>query len=193
MTDCPNGLMRDLLPEYALGVLAEEDAARVAAHVAECDACRAELALLARARASFALAAPRVDVAAIVSALPSPSPSRARGATAPSWVRRHAWQYAMAAGLLLAVGGGIVWRGAPHATRAPLADTTLARGATAPESTAPAAAAVDDGITFGGGLSDLSLDDLQKLMGQMDSVRTLPSRDPESVTIVIANEGGRTL
>jgi anti-sigma factor RsiW len=183
--------MRDLLPEYALGVLGEEDAARVAAHVAACDACRAELALLARARTGFALAAPRVDVAAIVSALPS-APRSGR-AVAPSWMRRHAWQYATAAGLLLAVGGGIVWRSAPQAARAPQADTTLARGVAVPESTAQAVPASDDGITFGGGLSDLSLDDLQKLMGQLDSVRTLPSKDPESVTIVIANEGGKTL
>jgi anti-sigma factor RsiW len=191
MTDCPNGLMRDLLPQYALGVLGEEDAARVAAHVAECDACRAELVLLARARTSFALAAPRMDVAAIVSALPSAP--RAGRVAAPAWMRRHVWQYATAAGLLLAVGGGIVWQTAPETTPAPLADTTLARGIAAPESTALAAPDSDEGITFGGGLSDLSLDDLQKLMGQMDSVRTLPSKDPESVTIVIANEGGRTL
>ena len=192
MTDCPNGLMRDLLPEYALGVLGEEDAARVAAHVAACDACGAELALLARARTSFALAAPRLDVAAIVSALPSPP--RSDRTVAPSWVRRHVWQYATAAGLLLAVGGGIVWRRAPQATHALQADTTLALlGVAVPESTAQAVPASDDGITFGGGLSDLSLDDLQKLMGQMDSVRTLPSKDPESVTIVIANEGGKTL
>jgi len=190
MTDCPNGLMRDLLPEYALGVLGEADAARAAAHVAECDACRAELALLARARTAFALSAPRVDVAAIVSALPAPS--RARGASAPSWVRRHAWQYATAAGLLLAVGGGIVWHRTSQATRAPVADSTVARGVVVPESASQTATATDDGITFGG-LSDLSLDDLQKLMGQMDSVRTLPSRNPESVTIVIANEGGKTL
>ena len=191
MTDCPNGLMRDLLPEYALGALGAADAARVAAHVAECDACRAELALLARARTAFALAAPRVDVAGIVSALPSAP--RAGRAAAPSWMRRHAWQYATAAGLLLAVGGGIVWHRAPQATRAPLADTTLARGVSVPESTATDASASESGITFGGGLDDLSLDDLQKLMGQMDSVRTLPSKDPESVTIVIANEGGKTL
>ena len=52
----------------------------------------------------------------------------------------------------------------------------------------------DEGISFGGGLSDLSVEDLQTLLGQMSSIKALPSTDPESMTPVIAtNEGGKTL
>jgi hypothetical protein len=50
-----------------------------------------------------------------------------------------------------------------------------------------------DGISFGGGLSDLSVTDLQALLVQMDSVKTLPSRDPASMTPVIdVKEGGKS-
>lgn len=195
MTDCPNGLMRDLLPEYAHGVLGAEDAARVAEHLAGCDACRAELELLARVQGAMALGVPRMDVAAIAAALPTAQPQ------APAAVRvmprrrvsRHVWQYAAAAGLVLVVGGGIVWRRGPAADAVRVADSSHVAAA-GPESTqSPAMARSEDGITFGGGLSDLSMNDLQALLGQMDSVRTLPSTDPESMTPVIMNEGGKTL
>jgi len=192
MTDCANGLMRDLLPEYAHGVLGAADAARVAEHLASCTMCRAELALLGRVQHGLALGVPRVDVAVIVAALPK-TPSAAR--VAPRrWVSRHVWEYAAAAGLVLVVGGGIVWRRAPDADAVRLADSSHVAMVAATESTqSPAPALPEDGITFGGGLSDLSLNDLQSLLGQLDSVRTLPSTDPESMTPVIMNEGGKTL
>ncbi|MBA4070555.1 MAG: hypothetical protein C0497_01775 [Gemmatimonas sp.] len=192
MTDCPNGLMRDLLPEYARGVLGADDAARVAEHLDACAMCRAELALLGRVQDGLALGVPRMNVAAIVGALPKPQPvvrvMPRRG------VSRHVWQYAAAAGLVLAVGGGIVWRRAPETGAVRVADSSHVAAAAGAESTQSTASVQSEhGITFGGGLSDLSLNDLQALLGQMDSVRTLPSTDPESMTPVIMNEGGKTL
>ena len=194
MTDCPDGLMRDLLPEYALGLLETADANRVAQHLAACETCRAELALLGQVRAGVTLGVPRMDVAAIVSALPAPAAqSQPTIRLAPRRTAvRHLWQYAAAAGLVLLVGGGIVWRSGPERELAQVADSTVV--AAVPAESVQVQGTPDDGITFGGGLSDLSLDDLQALLGQMDSVRTLPSSDPESVTPVIAmNEGGKTL
>jgi anti-sigma factor RsiW len=194
MTDCPDGLMRDLLPEYAHGVLKAEAAARVAAHLAVCEACRGEFALLNRARAALSLGMPHMDVAAIVRALPAaPATLQPARRVAPRRrVSQHVWQYAAAAGLVLAVGGGIVWQRTSQAPSARVADS--AHVATVPVESTQAPAPSDDGITFGGGLSDLSLNDLQALLGQMDSIRTLPSTDPESMTPVIAmNEGGKTL
>lgn len=192
MTDCPNGLMRDLLPEYAHGVLEADDAARVTEHLATCAMCRAELALLGRVRDSLALDVPHLNVAAIVAALPKPRP--AVRAMPRRWVSRHAWRYAAAAGLVLVVGGGIVWRRAPDAAAVRVADSSQVAVAVGAESTRSSASRQPEhGITFGGGLSDLSLNDLQALLGQMDSIRTLPSTDPESMTPVIMNEGGKTL
>lgn len=194
MTDCPNDLMRDLLPDYALGALDADASARVRAHLADCAACRGELGVLSQVRAGLAMGTPRVDVAAIVSALPVPP---GRGATvvplAPRLrVSRHVWQYAAAAGLVLVAGGGLFLQRTPAPDRVVVADT--ARVGIPAESAATVTAVATDGISFGGGLSDLSVDDLQALLRQMDSVRTLPSADPESVTPVIAmNEGGKTL
>jgi len=83
------------------------------------------------------------------------------------------------------------YRGATVTTLAQVADSAVVRVA-AETTVSPKAS--DQGVTFGGGLSDLSLNDLQKLMGQMDSLKTLPSTDPESVTPVIAlTEGGKGL
>lgn len=192
MVDCPNGVMRDLLPEYAHGALAGDDSARVAEHLAACAMCRAELALLGRVQDGLALGVPRMDVAAIVAALPKPQP--AVRVMPRRWVSRHVWQYAAAAGLVLVAGGGIVWRRPPDADAVRVADSShVAVVADAESTQSPALARSEDGITFGGGLSDLSLNDLQALLGQMDSVRTLPSMDPESMTPVIMNEGGKTL
>lgn len=192
MTDCPDGLMRDLLPEYAHGVLGSADAARMAEHLAACAMCRAELALLGRVQDGLALGVPRVDVAAIVAALPKAQP--AMPVMPRRWVSRHVWQYAAAAGLVLVVGGGIVWRRSPDADAVRVADSSHVAVVAGAESTqSPASVQSENGITFGGGLSDLSLNDLQSLLGQLDSVRTLPSADPESMTPVIMNEGGKTL
>jgi hypothetical protein len=141
---------------------------------------------------ALALGVPRMDVAAISAALPKAPP--AVRVMPRRWVSRHVWQYAAAAGLVLIVGGGIVWRRAPEADAVRVADSSHVAALAGTESTqSPAAVRSVDGITFGGGLSDLSLNDLQALLGQMDSVRTLPSTDPESMTPVIMNEGGKTL
>ncbi|MBM3906597.1 MAG: zf-HC2 domain-containing protein [Gemmatimonadetes bacterium] len=193
MTDCPDGLMRDLLPEYAVGVTGVDDAARVSAHLATCEACRAELALLKQARAGLSLGVPRMDVAAIVSALPAPATASRPLRAAPRWtIGRHVWQFATAAGLVLLVGGGLIWQRDRAAPTALVADTAAVATATE-EPVAVTPASAESGISFGGGLSDLSLEDLQALLGQMDSLKTLPSTDPESMTPVIAmNEGGTT-
>ncbi|MBI2409357.1 MAG: hypothetical protein HYV19_13765 [Gemmatimonadetes bacterium] len=194
MTDCPNGTVRDLLPEYAHGLLEGNEAALVAEQVAACAMCREELALLGQVNEGLTRGAPRVDVAAIVRALPTAATPRLAQTTSRRWVSRHVWQYATAAGLILVAGSGIVWKYEPDGQVTRVADSSHV--ATTAADVAPSAASMsaDEGITFGGGLSDLSVDDLQLLLGQMDSLRTLPSTDPQSVTPVIAiNDGGKTL
>ena len=191
MTDCPDGVIRDLLPEYALGLLAMPEARLVEAHVASCAACAEELALLQSARAGLALGVSRVDIAAIAAALPLAPGARTARPMLRRAITRRTWEYAAAAGLVLAVGSGLVWQRATGGPSARVADSSHVRS---PSPAALESAGTQDGITFGGGLSDLSVDDLQLLLGQMDSVKTLPSTDPESMTPVIAmNEGGKTL
>ena len=68
MTDCSNGLMRDLLPDLVHGTLSAGEHERVAAHVASCPDCAAEVELIRAAHRAFP--APAVDVSRVVAALP---------------------------------------------------------------------------------------------------------------------------
>ena len=98
MLDCPNGDIRDLLPELLHDRLDESSRRTVEAHVHSCADCRAELALLADMR-SMMRAHSVIDVGAIAAALPAAS--RARQATRGTTL---GWRTA-AAITMLAAGG----------------------------------------------------------------------------------------
>ena len=53
MIDCPNGDVRDALPEYLNDRLDPARRAEVESHLLRCDACRAELSLLRDLRATM--------------------------------------------------------------------------------------------------------------------------------------------
>ena len=98
MRDCSNGSIRDLLPDFVHGTLPEKAHAEVAAHVADCADCQAEVQLIRSAGAAYA--APAVDVSRIVAALPG----RARKATGGGLAGR---QWLLAAGASFLVIGAI--------------------------------------------------------------------------------------
>ncbi len=98
MTDCPDADVRDLLPAFVHGRLDAGTRATVEAHLASCDDCRAEVALLRDLRGVVG-GTPRVDVRAIVAALPAyQAPARR------SWT---AWRTAAAIALLVAGGSAV--------------------------------------------------------------------------------------
>jgi anti-sigma factor RsiW len=68
MSDCPNGDVRDLLPDYLHDRLTLADRRAVDVHLAACAACRDELALLRDLRGTMRRA-PAVDVDAIAAAI----------------------------------------------------------------------------------------------------------------------------
>jgi anti-sigma factor RsiW len=72
MTECLSAEMRDALPDYLNGMLDDARTAEVRAHVAACDECAAELALL-RVVAASAPSAPPMDVVRIANAIPTPT------------------------------------------------------------------------------------------------------------------------
>ncbi len=129
---------RDLLPDLVAdeaeggGRLSWADRARLLAHVATCDACRAELELLQSARRAVWAATPAANVASIVRALPS----RAVAAAArprPS-AHRFAWRIAAVVSTI-AVGGlsvAVLQDAGRHGTR--VASSSVAP-ASAPAST----------------------------------------------------------
>ena len=110
----------DYLAELALGVLAEDDAAPLRAHLAACPACQAELAEMTRVARLLPLAAEDTPpapslratvlerIAAEPLAFPGPSHGRHPGAP-PVPLRRLHWQWfaavAASAAALVVVGG----------------------------------------------------------------------------------------
>lgn len=197
MNDCPDGAKRDLLPGYAHRTLSAAEQSAVAAHLESCEDCREEVALITSASRAFAV--PNVDIAGIVKVLPAP-PRR----VAPRTFAVSARQLA-AAVVILAIGAfSLVMlrvrsdNRAPEMAKAspapvPAPGTQLAAAQPAPsspvaiDSPAPAPAPASSvstsrrvSISFGGGLSDLSDDQLDALMSELDGLDALPSAEPET-------------
>ena len=97
MNDCPNGDIRDLLPDLLHGRLDAGERAEVEAHLRDCELCREELALLRGMRAALRRA-PAVDIDAIAASIP-PYRAPARHVPTRSW---GGWRIAAAVTLLAA-------------------------------------------------------------------------------------------
>jgi hypothetical protein len=191
MNDCLNGELRDLLPDLLHDRLSAAERRRLEAHVAECEDCRAELALLHDLRGSLRRV-PAVDVGGIVAAI---LPYRAPALR--SW---GGWRAAAAA--LIAVGGtslaiathstspsaaGSAATVAPVAVTAPTTREAMPPSAeTVPTSTgarvataAPAARSRE--LTAGGTVADLSDQELAALLDGIETLDVVPSTDVEPV------------
>jgi anti-sigma factor RsiW len=170
MRDCVDGAMRDLLPDFVNETLPERERAIVAAHVATCADCAAEVELIRAARAAYP--APAVDVVRIVAAMPSRASVERRAPRAPG-ARR--WLVAAAAAFVL-LGGVTV-----------LALRDAYRGGDRENGRSTASTAVNGhrGVGTGGfsigGTSELNTDQLRTLLNAIDSVSVLPSTEPESI------------
>lgn len=119
MTDCPNGDIRDLLPDLLHGRLGAAERAVVEAHLRECEDCRDELELL-RSMRSALRRAPAVNVDRIVAEIP-PYCAPVRQRPARTW---SGWRIAAAVTLLAAGGSSVVVarnrdRTPPHVATAP--------------------------------------------------------------------------
>jgi anti-sigma factor RsiW len=164
MIDCPNGEIRDQLPDYLHEQLPAPIRARITAHVATCDACSAELALLRELHGSIQ-AAPTVDVRKIVAALPSPS---LRMATTAGPTRRRYLDWRVAASIaVLAVGGGAaaVLSGRPDIVPSPDSPAATRQIAVMP--------------VIESYVSDASTVELEALLDDLESFDGLPPDEPE--------------
>ncbi len=206
MRDCADGNMRDLLPGYVHGTISAAERADVAAHLESCEDCAAEVELIEIASTAFPL--PKIDIGSILKALPA----------APRDARRGVRLWRIAAGIgIVAIGAsaGVMLRGyfAPatqqtaSATAPVVAPEIIAAAPTpSPEavaapiqsgSMAGRATVHTTGISFGGGLSDLTDDQLDTLLGELDDLEALPSTEPEThlspiVPIVPEADGGHS-
>ncbi|MDB4884257.1 MAG: hypothetical protein JWL95_3023 [Gemmatimonadetes bacterium] len=214
MNDCPNGDIRDLLPELLHGRLAPAARERVEAHVATCAMCREEFGLLRDLRATLRRA-PAIDAAAVAAAIPA-----YRAPVRRSWT---SWR-AAAAIVTIAVGGtsvALVSR-QTHTPpvvdeRSPVADgvrqpqppvvpnsTTLSPPvAVAPPPgplTAPVSAPLPEVVAASGRelamgsgvVTDLSDRELSALLDEIETLDALPSTEVETTLPVspLAPTGG---
>src|SRR5262245_50168101 len=101
MTDCMNAELRDRLPDLLHERLDSETRAAVVAHVAGCEACRQELAVLKATKGLFARV-PRVDTARIAAAVVAQSKAGVRAATPRVPAMGRSWvSWRMAAAIVL--------------------------------------------------------------------------------------------
>jgi predicted anti-sigma-YlaC factor YlaD len=137
---------QDLLPEYVGGGLDSAITARVRAHLAECDACRGEAALLELLRAKVELPAGLEE--RVVAAVHAGQTRRPR--------RLGVKHYAMAASVAFAaLTGSLIWQNSPG------------RGPATVESAG--AVAADEHVLRSPGLSALSEEELEALLKEIES------------------------
>ena len=202
MIDCPNGDVRDLLPDFLHGRLDASRRADVEQHLAGCEACRDELSLLRGLRATMDRG-PRVRVDEVAAAIPPYRPP-VRRSSATAW-------RAAAAIAAMAIGGTSITllrdRG-PDAGRveAPRvvveAESIRERGSTdiaaavpssgettstVPGGGRPVPGPVSDPVDgrelamAGGAIGELSDGELSALVAGIESLEALPSAEVESV------------
>jgi len=170
MSDCPNVEIRELLPDYLGGRLSDVRRSEVSSHLASCEDCAEELALLQLVRQAYEATTPAVNVRSIVGALPR----KAARPVIRSWRRGHAFQIAAAVsfialgGISLAVARS--FNGGP--TTAP--PDTMVAVATMPGETP---------ISFNGGVSDLGDEDLEALLSALESIEALPVTEPAELPL----------
>ena len=199
MRDCLDGEMRDLLPLLAHARLGAEEQARVAAHLARCADCTAELELLGKVAMAYSVAP--VDAASIAARLPRLAPVPA---TTP-FHRQPLWR--IAASLTLAIAGVatvmlLQGRGEPGRTASTFAQEGASAGAAGPDVTVVAAASGPDAAAagangaFSGALADLTDAQLEALLASLERLEGNVLPDPEvwATPIVpsgLANDGRR--
>src|SRR5258706_9186960 len=105
MNKCTDSDIQELLPDLLHGALTEAEKVRVDAHVATCESCQEDLAVL-RTVKSAAVFAPSIDVDRVVRQIP-PYRAIVPAVEAPARTRVASWLVAATLALFV-VGGGSV-------------------------------------------------------------------------------------
>lgn len=196
MPDCPDGEIRDLLPDLVHERLDAEARARIDSHIGDCVDCTAEIALLKRIRASAdSQRLPPVDVGRIVGALPR------AGRRKQSWTRSTGLR--IAAGVVVLIAGATWMQRArdgevlPVAEPAVVAQTQSVQGSdsvrsvvstrrTTPARTISVASAAR--VSLDDGFNDLSDGELQSLLAALDSFDAVTAVEPSAVEPILESE-----
>lgn len=182
MSDCLNVEIRELLPEFLHGRLSPSARQRVEAHLAECQDCTSELALLRSVRAAFDRV-PALDSAAIVRALPHPT----RRAGRNRWGHRTALRIAAAVSFISLGGISLAVARSFFGSTPTIMQVDTAMRASLPGDTGESTALVSTSttapvISFAGGVGDLGADDIEALITDIESIEAAPLPEPVDVT-----------
>lgn len=182
MTECPYPEIIDSLPDLLHGRLGEVDKATLTAHVESCASCRAELALLREVRATAPLP-PQIDVDRVVGSLPVrsiivPDPLRK---PAVSGVNSPLWK--LAAAIAIAISGGLLVQDRGAVADAPgssivVSSTPIAVDGVTPAESAPVTNS-DGSLSLVAGIHELTDDQIESLLVELDAIETIPSAEPE--------------
>ena len=198
MTDCPRAEIRDQLPDWVHGSLSASAASAVAAHLASCPSCTAEVSLLRSVRSVLGTD-PHLDLDRMAAAVTARTLGHATRDE-----RRRRWRVPVFGGLAVAasilVGVLLVQRDAdPEARMAPVAvsDTADAPRSGVPDDSVPpgSPASAERGtrdeptvsptlrlaeseLSVGGALADLGDDQLEALLRRLEAIDGLPQTSP---------------
>jgi hypothetical protein len=197
MNDCPDGEIRDLLPDLVHERLDAAELDRLKAHITGCADCTAEIALLARIRASAEGRAPVVDVNRVVSSLPRAGRSSTR------WSRNAGVR--LAAGLVVLLASASWLRQASRSDESQstvdqpvvVAQGPTVQGAESAQAVTSsprairartATAASGRQISIDDDLTDLSDRELESLLGALDSFDGVMRVEPASLEPILESE-----
>ncbi|HET7614688.1 MAG TPA: zf-HC2 domain-containing protein [Gemmatimonadaceae bacterium] len=192
MNECMARDIQEMLPDLLHTALPADQRERVEQHLAACESCREELAVLRTVR-DAAVFAPAIDAARIArqippyrAILPAPAPARSRVAQ---------WLVAATAAVLIIGGGSVVMnRGSATPDKVAVAAPPTDSGASQPDRVpAPGEATVASAgsqsaqvptFALASDVASLSDGDLVQLMNDMDDFDALPAAEPDPVIAV---------
>lgn len=170
MGDCANVKIRDLLPELLHDRLPAAERREVRAHVDQCADCRAELALLTRARA-------------LVTVPVSFNPARIAAAV-PRYRRSSPWRRTAASPLLRVAAVVILFAGSAVVIRG-------RSGLEVPDSGSRVVPTVPSTteLTVGEALADLTDNDLRALLDELQQIEAVTPAEGDVVVPALGRDG----
>jgi hypothetical protein len=191
MNKCVDRDIQEMLPDLLHRTLRSEDRERAELHVATCESCREDLAVI-RAVKGAAIFTPPIDVGQIVRQIPPYTPIVPE-VRAPA--RNRVTQWLVAATVAVAViGGGSLVMDRQSTPASPIAATGTAGAvnsigsAAAPVSAGASQVAPAHTFALAADVASLSDGDLVQLMSDMDDFDALPATEPEPIISVDSGE-----
>ena len=182
MNECIDRDIQEMLPDLLHRTLRSEERERIEFHLATCDSCREELAVL-RTVKSAAVFSPAIDVGQIVRQIP-PYQRIMPAVEAPARNRVARWLVAATMALLVVGGGSAVLN---RQARPGIGSRTVDSVASAsPAAVAETAlvSAPSRNLTLAADVASLTDGDLVQLMNELESFDALPTSEVEPVIAV---------